>query len=176
MKSAKEIAYLGLTVALLIGGQFALSMVSGVEVITAIFAVYCFVFGVLRGVTVASVFAIARCLVFGFFPQVVLLYLIYYNLFAVVVGLVGKVIKNKKDIVKIVVLAVTSCILTVCFTAIDNLLNLVILELSPSAFKIYVVQSIPVIIRQIICVAVTLPLLYFPLYKVFSSAYASIKK
>ena len=89
MKSAREIAYLGLTVALLIGGQFALSMVSGVEVVTAIFAVYCFVFGVLRGITVASVFSIARCLVFGFFPQVVILYLIYYNLFAVVVGLVG---------------------------------------------------------------------------------------
>ena len=98
MKSAREIAYLGLTVALLIGGQFALSMVSGVEVVTAIFAVYCFVFGVLRGITVASVFSIARCLVFGFFPQVVILYLIYYNLFAVVIGLVGKAIKNKKEV------------------------------------------------------------------------------
>lgn len=175
MKSAREIAYLGLTVALLIGGQFALSMVSGVEVVTAIFAVYCFVFGVLRGITVASVFSIARCLVFGFFPQVVILYLIYYNLFAVVIGLVGKTIKNKKDILKIVVITVISCVLTVCFTAIDNLINLVVLNLSPAAFRIYLVQSIPVVIRQIVCVAVTLPLLYYPLYKVFSSAYASVK-
>ena len=175
MKSAREIAYLGLTVALLIGGQFALSMVSGVEVVTAIFAVYCFVFGVLRGITVASVFSIARCLVFGFFPQVVILYLIYYNLFAVVIGFVSKAIKNKKDVVKIVVITVTSCVLTVCFTAIDNLINLVVLNLSPAAFRIYLVQSIPVVIRQIACVAVTLPLLYYPLYKVFSSAYASVK-
>ena len=175
MKSAREIAYLGLTVALLIGGQFALSMVSGVEVVTAIFAVYCFVFGVLRGITVASVFSIARCLVFGFFPQVVILYLIYYNLFAVVIGLVGKAIKNKKDVVKIVVITVTSCVLTVCFTAIDNLINLVVFNLSPAAFRIYLAQSIPVVIRQIACVAVTLPLLYYPLYKVFSSAYASVK-
>ena len=76
-RSAKEIAYTGVTVALLIGGQLAFSAVSGVEIVTAVFALYCLVFGVLRGVVVATAFSLVRCLVFGFFPQVILLYLIY---------------------------------------------------------------------------------------------------
>lgn len=170
VKSAKEIALSGITVAFLIGGQMALSAVSGVEIVTAIFAVYCFVFGVLNGVIVATAFSLIRCFVFGFFPQVILLYLIYYNLFAVALGVLGRVIKDKNGFIKIFLLTAVSVIFTILFTVIDNLLNVVLFSLSLSAAKIYFAQSIPVVIRQVICVIVTVPLFFYPLVKVFEIA------
>lgn len=170
VKSAKEIAIAGITVALLIGGQMALSAVSGVEIVTAVFAVYCFIFGVLNGVIVATAFSLIRCFVFGFFPQVILLYLIYYNLFAVVLGVLGRFIKGRKDIVKILLLTLVSVVFTILFTVIDNLLNVLVFSLSVSAAKIYFVQSIPVVIRQVICVIVTVPLFFYPLVKLFNIA------
>ena len=175
-RSAKEIAYTGITVALLIGGQLALSAVSGVEVVTAIFALYCLVFGVLRGVVVATAFSLVRCLVFGFFPQVILLYLIYYNLFAIIIGVIGIVAKNKGDITKIIILTFACVVLVCCFTALDNLLNIWLFKLPKVAIKIYIVQSIPVAITQMICALVTVPLCYYPLYKVFNVAKQTLKK
>ena len=123
-KSAKELAYIGVTVALLIGGQMAFSAISGVEIVTAIFAVFCLVFGAVRGIVVATAFSLVRCFVFGFLPQVILLYLIYYNLFAVVIGLLGLVIKNKSQLLQIIVLTLVAVVLTGCFTVIDNFLNI----------------------------------------------------
>ena len=174
-RSAKEIAYTGVTVALLIGGQLAFSAISGVEIVTAVFALYCLVFGVLRGVVVATAFSLVRCLVFGFFPQVILLYLIYYNLFAIVVGIIGILVKSKSDVIKIIILTFACVALVGCFTAIDNLLNIWIFKLPKVAIKIYVAQSVPVAITQMICALVTVPLFYYPLYKVFTIAKQTIK-
>lgn len=174
-RSAKEIAYTGVTVALLIGGQLAFSAVSGVEIVTAVFALYCLVFGVLRGVVVATAFSLVRCLVFGFFPQVILLYLIYYNLFAIVVGIIGILVKGKSDVIKIIILTFACVALVGCFTAIDNLLTIWLLKLPKVAIKIYVAQSVPVAVAQMICAFITVPLFYFPLHKVFSIAKQTIK-
>lgn len=175
-RSAKEIAYTGITVALLIGGQLAFSAISGVEIVTAIFAVFCLVFGVIRGVVVATAFSLVRCLVFGFFPQVILLYLIYYNLFAIVVGVLGIVVKNKKEIFKIILLTCFAVFLTGCFTFIDNTINVLMFQLSEIAIKIYIAQSIPVAISQMVCAAITVPLFYYPLNKVFTIAKQSLKQ
>lgn len=168
-KSAKEIAYVGVTVALLIGSQFVLSAISGIEVVTVIFALYCFVFGVIRGLTVATTFSLVRCLAFGFFPQVLLLYLIYYNLFAFCVGVLGKAIKNRTLWLKIVFLTILTCTLTVGFTVLDNILNVLLFSLSPTAASVYFAQSIPTMITQLICVGVTVPLLFYPLYRAFTA-------
>ena len=173
-KSAKEISYASIAVAVLISSQLALSAISGIEVVTAIFALYCFVFGVVRGIVVANVFSLIRCLIFGFFPQVVLLYLIYYNVFAVGIGVLGKVIKDQKIWLKIVVLTLISCVFTVGFIWIDNLLNVLLFSLSPTASQIYIAQSLPAMFRQLICVGVTVPTLFYPLYKVFTIARNSL--
>ncbi|MBR2384648.1 MAG: hypothetical protein IKA99_03455 [Clostridia bacterium] len=173
-KSAKEIAYVGITVALLIGGQLAFSAISGVEIVTAIFAVFCLVLGAVRGVVVAIAFSLVRCFVFGFFPQVILLYLVYYNLFAIVVGLLGVAIRGKRELVKIVLLTCVVVVLTGCFTFIDNFFNIWLLKLPPVAVKIYVAQSIPVAISQMVCACVTVPLFYYPLNKVFTIARQSL--
>ena len=77
-------------VALLISVQFCLSFVSGVELVTVLFVSFCYVFGARKGVIVATVFSIIRCIVFGAFINVIILYLIYYNIVAVVFGLLNK--------------------------------------------------------------------------------------
>ena len=174
-KSAKEIAYIGITVALLIGGQLVFSAISGVEVVTAIFALYCLVFGVIRGVFVATTFSLVRCFIFGFAPQVIVLYLIYYNLFAFVVGLLGLALRGKWMVLQIVLLTAISVFLTACFTMIDNALNIYLFSIPKSVWEIYIGASIPVMIRQMICAAVTVPVLFYPLYNVFKRVKATIK-
>ena len=38
----------------------------------------------------ATCFSLLRCLLFGFYPNIIILYLIYYNLFALLFGTLGK--------------------------------------------------------------------------------------
>ena len=88
--SVRQIAYCAVTVALLIAVQYSLSFISGVELTTVLLLCFCYVFGVKCGVTTATAFSLVRCLVFGFTPSVIVLYLVYYNLFAVLFGVAGK--------------------------------------------------------------------------------------
>ena len=88
--SVKRIAYCAVTVALLIAVQYSLSFISGVELTTVLLLVFCYVFGVRCGVLTATAFSLIRCLIFGFTPSVIVLYLIYYNAFAILFGVAGK--------------------------------------------------------------------------------------
>lgn len=76
--------------ALLIAVQFALGFVSGVELVTVFFLSFCYAFGPVAGMATATVFSLLRCILFGFYPSVLLLYLVYFNAFAVAFGLMGK--------------------------------------------------------------------------------------
>ena len=76
--------------ALLIALQYALGFVSGIELVTVVFLSFCYVFGIRCGVITGVAFSLLRCLLFGFMPNVILLYLIYYSLFALLFGFVGK--------------------------------------------------------------------------------------
>ena len=89
--TAKNIAYTAVMTALLIGGQFALSFVAGVEVVTVLLLCFSAYFGVIMGVGTAICFCTLRCFIWGFAPNVVLLYFIYYPLFALLFGLLGKI-------------------------------------------------------------------------------------
>lgn len=88
--NAKRLALCAVTTALLIAIQYVLGFVSGVELVTAFFLCFCYVFGVRCGAAVGIAFSLLRCLIYGFFPNVILLYLLYYSLFAVVFGLMGE--------------------------------------------------------------------------------------
>lgn len=88
--NAKKIAACAIIVALLIAVQFALSFVSGVELVTVLLLCFCYTFGIVCGMLVATAFSLIRCFLFGFVPNVVLLYLIYYNLFALLFGSLKK--------------------------------------------------------------------------------------
>ena len=92
--TAKHIAVIAMTVALLIGGQFALSFEAGVEVVSLILCVFCVTFGIRDGVVAAVAFSFLRCFVFGFYPTVIVLYMIYYPIFAFVLALYGKYLNS----------------------------------------------------------------------------------
>ena len=86
----KQLAFCAVMTALLIAVQYALSFVSGVELVTVFLLCFCYVFGIRCGMFTATAFSLLRCVLFGFVPNAVILYLIYYNLFAVIFGAVGK--------------------------------------------------------------------------------------
>lgn len=89
LSPSAEIAYIAVMCALLIGGQYIFSFVAGVEIVTLLLACFSAVLGGRRGAMCGVAFSLLRCLVFGFYPSVVVLYLIYYPLFAVVFGALG---------------------------------------------------------------------------------------
>ena len=169
MKTAKEIAVLGVFVALLIGGQFILSGVAGVEVVTVLIVSFCFYFGVLRGTIVATAFSLLRCFIFGFFANVIVLYLLYYNLIAVLFGLIGKAFNKTVNVKKLILVVIVAILSTIVFNFIDVGLTYVFYGFTFKALKVYFVASIPTVITQIICVTVTVSLLFIPLIKIYKT-------
>ena len=159
----RDIALIGVFTALLIGGQLALSAVSGVEVVTVLFLSFAYHFGVRRSLLVANAFSLLRCLIFGFFPTVIILYLVYYNLFAVIFGLVGRLLGGKMNVKIHVLLIILAVILTACFTLIDNVITPLFYGFSPETAQGYFIASLTTMIPQIICAFATTLLLLRPL-------------
>ncbi|PWM75263.1 MAG: hypothetical protein DBX59_02205 [Bacillota bacterium] len=170
IKTSKEIAVIALMVALLIAGQFVLSGVQGVEVVTVLFFSFCYVFGVKRGIAVAAAYSLLRNIYFGFFPQVILLYLAYYPLFAVVAGLTGRWLKKSGMHValKIVICAAVAAVCTALFTLLDDVITPLYFGYSAASREAYFYASLPVMLTQVICAAATVAVLFFPLTKIFS--------
>ena len=88
---SKEIAYIAVMCARLIGGQYIFSFAAGVEIVTVLLVCFSAVFGVRAGVTCAVCFSLLRCLIFGFYPNVLILYLVYYPALAALFGGLGHI-------------------------------------------------------------------------------------
>ena len=88
--SARELTRCAVMTALLIAVQYVLSFVSGVELVTAVFAAFCYTSGFKQGALTGAAFSLLRCLIYGFLPNVIFLYLIYYTAFAAVFGFIGR--------------------------------------------------------------------------------------
>ncbi len=86
---AHTIATCAVMTALLIAVQYALGFVPGVELVTVFLLVFCYVFGAKHGMVVATAFSLLRCFVWGFYPNIIVLYLVYFNAFALLFGLLG---------------------------------------------------------------------------------------
>lgn len=169
-KTSKEIAITALAIALLIALQYLLSAVKGVELVTAVFLCFCFSFGIIKGVACALGFSLLRCFLFGFFPNVMILYLIYYPLFAVVCALLGLFFKSRgmqKGVVAYVVMILTALLFSALFTLIDNTITVMVLNYSLQVATAYFAASIPVMITQCVCAVITTAVLFFPLTRVF---------
>ncbi len=166
-RSAKECSYAAVFVALLIASQLALSFVPGVEIVTLLFVCYAFSFGPVRSMLCAIIFSLLRQLIFGFYPNVLILYLIYYNLLTGVFGLLGKKIQNPLKFMWLILLI--SCLFTALFTVIDNVLTTTWYGYTERAARIYWKASISVMIPQIISTALTVGALFLPLAKIFSN-------
>ena len=167
LKSAREIALIAVFVALAIGGQFVLSAIPGIEVVTLLFVTFSYAFGVRRGVLAATAFTLLRNFLFGLFPTAFVLYLIYYNALACAFGIFRRV-RFSRVWIKAVLVTLMACAFTVCFTMLDNLITPLFFGFDKGAWRAYFYASLPVMIPQIICTAVTVGGLFLPLEKVFS--------
>lgn len=169
MKKTLELAFIGVYTALLIGAQLALYSVSGIEVVSVLLLVFSFTFGVKKGVIVATCFSLLRCLIFGFIPQVIVLYLIYYNLFAVIFGLVGKRLKNNFNFKAHLVLISLAVALTVLFTCLDNVITPLFYGYGKESMIAYFYASLYVLIPHAVCVCISVALLFKPLFRVLKN-------
>ena len=189
--SARNIAVIAVTVALLIGGQFALSFVAGVEIVTLLLCAFCFVFGVRRGVITAFAFALLRCFVFGFDPSALLLYVIYYPLFALISALCGKLfskvtnrIKNEENGLKrrktwvyllfVAGLTAVVCAMTCGFTMLDNVITPLMMGFGDASRRLYIYNSLPTMAAHVVCVGVEIVLLFLPVHKIFTNVKESL--
>ena len=163
--SAKECAFIAVFSALLIAVQFALSFVPGVELVTVLLVSYSFAMGWKRGMLSATAFSILRQLVFGFYPLVLILYLVYFNFLVACFGLLGKVIKRVGAFLPLIV--VIACVCTALFTITDNILTPLWYGYGAKATRLYFTASLTFMIPQVICTAVSVTVLFFPLYKIF---------
>lgn len=84
-----------MSAAILIAAQYVLGFVSGVEIVTALLLSFSAYFGALCGMITAVAFSILRCFIWGFYPSVIVLYLIYYPLFALLCGTLGRLTEDK---------------------------------------------------------------------------------
>ncbi len=192
--TAKEIGFCAVVCALLLGGQFLLSMISGVEVVTVVLLCFAFSFGAVLGMLSATAFSLLRCLIWGFYPSVVLTYLIYYNLFCLLFGVLGLQHRKwkekqagladengrndenekKKVVFKrvgyVVIITLLACICTACFTLLDAVITPLFYAYTAEAAWGYLLGSLPFMVPQIICTAVTVGLFFLPLTNIFNRA------
>ena len=167
--TSKECALLAVFVAAVIAAQVALSFVPGVELVTVLFVSYSFVAGFKRGVAAATAFSLLRQIVFGFYPTVLILYLVYYNLLNFTFGFLG--IKIKQAVKYLPLIVIVACIGTVLFTLIDDVLTPLWFGYGARAMKAYFISSLSFMIPQLICTAVSVSVLFLPLIKVFEKVY-----
>ena len=166
VKSAKEIAYIAVFCALTIGSQYLLAAVPGVEIVTLLFVCYAYSFGPARGCICATAFSLLRQFLFGFFPSVLILYLVYFNLLCLGFGFLGKVWRGK-ELKMLVCILLIACLGTLLFNLIDVGLNALFLGLKDKALKVYFAASWSFTLPQIACVAVSILVGFYPLQKVF---------
>ena len=156
---------------MVISAQLMLSSVPGVELVTVMIAAFAASFDRQMGAISAVAFSLLRCILFGFWPTVIILYLAYYPLLALVFSFVGKI---KKYTLHIIVAVITAMLMTVVFTFIDNLVTPLFYGYSAKMWKAYIISSFSFMIPQLISVAATVGALYYPLFLLFNRVKKSI--
>lgn len=141
---------------------------SGVEIVTVLLLTFCYYFGTARGIFAATAFSLLRCFIFGFFPTVIILYLIYYNLFAAVFGALGLKLKRETGLKQFTILIISAVLMTALFTGLDDIITPLYYGFAREAAKAYAAASLAALIPQTVCVVVTVGSLFLPLSHVFS--------
>ena len=155
-----------MSVALLIALQLALTAINGVELVTAILLCLCFCYGIRTGLAIATTFSLLRCFFFGFQVNIIVLYLVYYNLFALFFGWLGKRLAGDITLFKVALVTGFAVIFTILFTLLDDVITPLIYSFHWNVTKIYFYQSLTAMIPQSICAAVSVAVLFTPLTKV----------
>ncbi|MBO5363272.1 MAG: hypothetical protein J6A46_02975 [Clostridia bacterium] len=163
VRSAKELARTAVFVAAVIGVQYALSALPFVEIVTLLFACYAYVFGGVRGVVAAVAFSFLRQLIFGFYPVVLILYVVHFSFLSL---LFGALRRSKLSGWKLIFTSVlVAAAATACFTLLDNILTPVYYGYTPKAAKMYFMASLPFLMGQTICAGVSVGALFLPIVK-----------
>ena len=165
MDKTKFIVRVAMSVALLIGGQLALSGVTGIEIVTVMMLCFCVCYGVRHGIAVATTFSLLRCFVFGFQINVIVLYLVYYNLFAIFFGWLGGRLTGGASLGKTIIVVASAVAFTVFFTLLDDMITPLIYGFHYEAAVTYALGSLYAVIPQSICTAVTVLVCFWPLTK-----------
>ena len=163
-RGAGYVAVVAVFTALLLAAQYALWFVKGVELVTVLLLVFSYRFGVRCGVLSAVAFSLLRCLLFGFFPNVVLLYLLYYPLFAACFGILGNALHRRTGVRVQMLLTVLAVLLTALFTLLDDAVTPLLYGYTREAALAYFLASLPTMAVQTVCAAVTVLLLFRPLF------------
>ncbi len=166
MLRTRDLAIIGIFTAILIGAQLVLAAIAGVEIVTILLLSFCFAFGIKRSVYLVNLFSLLRCLIFGFFPTVVILYLVYYNIFALLIGGLGNKFKHTDSKKSFFVMLAVGVLLTVLFTLLDGVITPAFFGFTFEAAKAYFIASFATLIPQILSAAISIALLFFPLNKV----------
>lgn len=166
MNKTKFIVRVAMCVALLIGGQLVLSSISGIEIVTVMMLCFCFSYGIRHGIAIATTFSLLRCFLFGFQVNVIVLYLIYYNLFAVFFGWLGARFSGEASPLKTVIVVVSAVVFTVFFTLLDDVITPLMFGFHSNAALAYFLGSLHAVIPQSICTVVTVTVCFHPLTKV----------
>ncbi len=169
MKSVKEIIIPAVFTAMLIGVQLVLCGIAGIELVTVLLLSFVFVFGLKQGFIAVNAFILLRNLIFGFFLDVFILYVIYYNLFTLAIGLISKAVKGEYTIKIHIILTVVAVVLTACFTLLSDVITPLLYNYSLNATKAFFMASLTVMIPHMICSLATVTTLFFPLYKALKS-------
>ena len=168
IRSAKEVARTAVFVAAVLAAQYVLSAVPFVEIVTLLFAVYAYSFGIARGVAAAVAFALLRQLLFGFYPVVLVLYLVHFSLLCVAFGSLKR---SRLSGWRLCLAAVGTAILcTALFTLLDDLLTPLFYAYSPRAMKAYFYASLPFLFGQTVCAGVSVGALFLPLTRALETA------
>ena len=93
------------------------------------------------------------------------LYLIYYNALAALFGFLGKRVRLTPK--NVIWLTVVACVCTVGFTVLDNIITPHWYGYSGRVFKLYFYASFSFMLPQVICTAISVGVLFFPLAKIF---------
>lgn len=166
LRGVGYVAVVAVFTALLLAAQYALWFVKGVEAVTVLLLVFSYRFGVRCGVLSAVAFSLLRCLLFGFFPNVVLLYLIYYPLFAACFGGVGNALRRRADLKTQLLLTALAVLFTALFTLLDNAVTPLFYGYTKEAALAYFIASLPTMAMQCACALLTVFLLFRPLMAV----------
>ena len=105
-------------------------------------------FHIRTGMFKLTIFSLIRCLFFGFFPAVVVLYLIYYTAFAIFFGFAGIVNKQRNGAVSCIVISILAAVFTATFTLLDDVISPLILQMNSEATTAYFYASLPVMGTQ----------------------------
>ena len=152
--------------AMLIGVQLILSGVAGVEMVSALLLCFAYSLGALRGMAVATLFAVVRCFVFGFHINVLILYLVYFNLFSLFFGWLGKHARRQTSLKMTIIVSIIAVLFTVGFTFIDIGITGVMYGFNASALLTYLTASLYTMLLHLASVLVTSLVFFAPLVRV----------